>query len=123
MIGNIVLIHSLEDKLDTDDSFWEFIDETRYHCEEKESQEESRSNEKEEVEESETEDEDRHNMKNEDDYDGGDEETRIVLCIHHQNLNMEFFIFRHFMPLFWNVNYINKYFFLILILMADLLCL
>jgi len=52
-----------------------------------------------------------------DDYDVMTRTTKIVLCIHHQNLNMKFL--RHFMPLFWNVNYVNNFF--ILILMVDLL--
>ena len=58
-----------ENELDTDDPFWEFIDETKYRCEEKESEEESDGEE-----ESDTEDEDRHNMEDEDDYDGDDED-------------------------------------------------
>ena len=61
-----------EDELDTDDPFWEFMDETKYRCEEKESEEESRDNEELE-EESDTENENCHNMKDEDDYDGDDE--------------------------------------------------
>ena len=62
-----------EDELDTDDLFWDFMDETKYHCEEEESEEESDSN-KEEEEESDTEDEDCHDMDDEDDYDGDDKD-------------------------------------------------
>jgi len=62
-----------QDELDIDDPFWEFIDETKYRCEEEESEEESGGNEEEE-EKSDTEDEDRHHMDDEDDYDDDDED-------------------------------------------------
>ena len=61
-----------EDELDTDDLFWEFVDDTKYRCEEKENEPESGGNE-DEKEESDTEDEYCHNMDDESDYDGDDE--------------------------------------------------
>ena len=42
--------YRLEDELDTDDPFCEFMDETKYRCEEEASEEESGSNEEEEEE-------------------------------------------------------------------------
>ena len=72
-----------EDELDMDDSFWEFIDDPKYHYEEEESEEESHGTAEEEKK-SETKDEDHHNMK--DDYDSDDETTRIFLCILHKKI-------------------------------------
>ena len=72
-----------EDELDTDHTFWEFIDEPKYCYEEEESEEESGGNEEEE-EESDTKDEHYHNMDDESDYDGDDEDNQIStfeICI------------------------------------------
>ena len=59
-----------EDEPDTDDPFWEFIDEPKYGYEEEESEEEIVGKE----EESDTEDEHSHNIDDESDYDGDDED-------------------------------------------------
>ena len=61
-----------EDELDTDDPFWEFIDEPKYCNKEEESEEEIVGEEVEETE-SDTEDEHSHNIEDESDYDGDDE--------------------------------------------------
>ena len=64
--------YGLEDELDTDDPFWEFIDEPKYYHEEEESGEEIVGREVEEME-SDTKDEHSHNLEDESDYDGDDE--------------------------------------------------
>ena len=61
-----------EDELDTDDPFCEFIDEPKYCHEEEESEEEIVGKEVGETE-SDTEDEHSHNIEDESDYDGDDE--------------------------------------------------
>ena len=61
-----------EDELDTDDPFWEFIDEPKYCHEEEESEEEIVGKEVEETE-SDTEDEHSHNLEDESNFDGDDE--------------------------------------------------
>jgi len=62
-----------EDELDTDDPFWEFIDEPKYIHEEEESEEEIVAEEVEGTE-SDTEDESGHTLDDESDYDGDDED-------------------------------------------------
>ena len=61
-----------EDELDTDDPFWEFIDEPKYKHEEEECEEETVA-EEEESTESDTEDESM-TLDDESDYDGDDED-------------------------------------------------
>ena len=66
--------HGSKEELDTEDPFWEFIDEPKYSKKEKETEEDSEPDDEGEDEEISDEQEDEENEDDESAYDGDDDE-------------------------------------------------